>query len=506
MKGIMEMRFKLRSLSMMAVLGMAALLPGKAQAVEVGNFHLNGYVREYLSFNLNDVPETAGNDKYELSMNRLQVLLQLRGNVGKARVTVIGRLVREQITNYLQDLEHQVETPLPSGYVVDANFKNEYDRNELREFYLDIPVGDRINLRLGKQQVVWGETDFFQAMDVVEGYDQTWRSFLEPENEEWRKPLILANAVINVPELKGALQLLVRPGFDDEKDIGNSYDMFGGRWSQNGSRGFDLNAVRPIADVALGIPSLPFDYHHSEGNTDDPSYGGRWTGTLGENDDLSYSLNYYHTQAQNPVIFPAEGPPSKYPMGLAFVYPEIDIFGGTLSGYIPFIDSVFRAEVAYIPDHPINNITYQVMEKDLVRAMLGLDTNLRLQNVLHTSNASMLSLQVFDTYICNYNEDERLINAFGTTEDEHTTWVTGIFTLPYKMDTITGQLVAVQDVSNGGGVFAPSVEFQFGPSWRVKFEGDIFYGGKKSDGPGDATLFGSFDNADQFLTRITYQF
>jgi hypothetical protein len=193
-------------------------------------------------------------------------------------------------------------------------------------------------------------------------------------------------------------------------------------------------------------------------------------------------------------------------MGLAFVYPEIDIFGGTLSGYIPFIDSVYRIEVAYTPDHPINNINFEVMEKDFVRAMLGLDTNLRLQTLIGTSNASMLSLQVFNTYIDNFDKEEKIINAFGTTEDKNTTWVTGIFTLPYKMDTITGQLVAVHDTSNGGGVLAPSVEFQFGPSWRVKFEGDLFYGGKRSDGPGGATLFGSFDHADQFLTRVTYQF
>ena len=74
------------------------------------------------------------------------------------------------------------------------------------------------------------------------------------------------------------------------------------------------------------------------------------------------------------------------------------------------------------------------------------------------------------------------------------------------MDTLTAQLVGVQDISNGGGVVAPSVEFQFGPSWRLKLEGDFFYGGTKSDAPGGATLFGSFDNSNQFLSRVTYQF
>ncbi len=483
-------------LAMLAVLGLGlAQMPGDAQAVEIGDFELNGYVRHYMSFNLEDVPETSADDKYKMSMNRLTLLAQLRGKLGPANLTAIGRVSREQITSYLDDLED-------SSLFLNGNgdFKNEYNEAELREIYLDIPVGERVNLRLGKQQVVWGETDFFQALDVVHGYNQTWRSFLEPENEEWRKPLILANVNIDVPELKGGLQLLWRPGFDDEDDIGNSYDMFGGRWAQNGSKGFDLNADKGF------FPSFPFDYHHSKGDTDDAHYGVRWSGTLGANDDVAYSLNYYHTQAQAPVLYPSSDKGVAAGFGLAFIYPEIDIYGGSLSGYIPFIDSVYRIEAAYIPDNPFNDNFGGLVKKNTLRTMLGLDTNLRLQNIFGTSSPSMLSLQIFDTFIGDYKKSDMITNAFGTTEDEHTTWVTSIFTLPYRMDTVTVQFVTVNDISNGGGVFVPSVEFQFGPSWRVKCEADLFYGGTKSDTPGGASLFGSFDNNDQFLTRVTYQF
>ena len=319
-----------------------------------------------------------------------------------------------------------------------------------------------------------------------------------------RKPLILANMQIGVPELKGTVQLLVRPGFDRDKDIGNTYDMFGGRWAQNGSKGFDLNSVNRPAGTPPFIPSIPIDFHHPEGDTNEPHYGGRWTGTLGPKDDFSYSLNYYHTQAQNPVVYPdATGP-----MGIAFVYPTIDIYGGTLSGKIPFdfLDTIFRAEAAYIPDQPYNTLTGGLVKKDIVRSMFGLDTNLHLEKILSTCNASMLRLQIFDTFILDRKDSDLATNAFGTLEKEHTTLLTGIFTLPYHSDTIKGQIVAVQDLSSSGGVFVPSVEFQFGPSWRVKVEGDLFYGGKKSDGGNNASMFGSFSNNSQLLTRVTYQF
>lgn len=474
---------------------------GEARAGSLSGFELNGYLRHYMSFNLQDIPETNGDDSGKMSMNRLSLLLQLKGPLGPASFTAIGRFSREQMTSYLKDLQDLARTTSN-----DVDFRNHYDENELRELYLDIPVGDRLKLRLGKQQVVWGETDFFQAIDVIHGYDQSWRAFLEPENEEWRKSLILGNAQIAVPELKGSLQLLVRPGLDRDKDIGNSFDMFGGRWAQNGSKGFDLNATDRPAGLPPTIPSLPFNFHHPDGDTDKAHYGGRWSGTLGQNDGLSYSLNYYHTQAQNPVLF--TDATTKGNFGLSFIHPTIDIYGGTLSGIvpIPILDTVYRAEVAYIPDQAYNNSTFGVVKKNIVRSMFGLDTNLRLERILGTCNASMLSLQIFDSYILDHKGSDQIKNAFGTFEREHTTWITGIFTLPYRSDTIKGQLVAVQDISSGGGVLAPSLEFQLGPSWRLKLEGDIFYGGKKDDAGNNASLFGSFANNSQFLTRLTYQF
>ena len=66
---------------------------------------------------------------------------------------------------------------------------DDYDSTELRELYTTFTLGDRFHFKLGRQQVVWGETDFFRAMDIIHGYDLRWRSFLELENEELRRLL-----------------------------------------------------------------------------------------------------------------------------------------------------------------------------------------------------------------------------------------------------------------------------------------------------------------------------
>ena len=92
-----------------------------------------------------------------------------------------------------------------------------------------------------------------------------------------------------------------------------------------------------------------------------------------------------------------------------------------------------------------SDVVMSPAEREILRSMFGLDTNLRLENILGTCNASMLSMQIFDTYILDHKGSDEIVNAFGTREKEHTTWATAIFTLPYRSDTIKGQLVAVQD-------------------------------------------------------------
>jgi len=123
-------------------------------------------------------------------------------------------------------------------------------------------LGERLGFTVGRQQVVWGESDFFQAMDIVQGYDFRWRAFLEPENEDTRRPLAMINGQIKVPELNGTMQLLLRPGgWGRDHDIGSLYDTFGGRWAPQKDRGTDIPAF------------LRYNYRHSDGDVEDTTWG-----------------------------------------------------------------------------------------------------------------------------------------------------------------------------------------------------------------------------------------
>lgn len=492
----------------------------------VHDFKLGGYVRGWASFNLKDVPDTPQNDKYDLSQLRASLLLDGQVKTGPVAWKAVVRADREYRTKYVERLEALTQLKTPGG--PGADMTEQYDRVDLRELFADIDVGERVKLRLGKQQVVWGESDFFRAMDVVHGYDLRWRSFLEGENEELRKPLILANATIQVPEANGALQVLVRPGWDRDRDIGNSYDLYGGRWTLQTFLG---------ADFLSPAGTMSYDYHHPDGDTNDVTGGFRWKGSAGP---VSYSVAYLKTFNPDPIVNSAFAPYQKTPTSPFgnWIFPKIDLLGVTASGQVPSIDSVLSTEAVFIKDAPYNvglgtpGSFFQpqplgtentipgfggVIKKNTLLTMFRIDKPLNLKNLLGTSGDSFFSVQIFDKWILNYKESDEIVELVGynAPKRQHTTIITAILATNFAGNTINPSLAAGIDPRSRGGFVIPSVDFVLGDHWRLKLEADLFFAPEKRQpsltsvsgiSENQTYLFGALANHDQFLVRLTRQF
>ncbi|MBI2312614.1 MAG: LysR family transcriptional regulator [Betaproteobacteria bacterium] len=478
------------------------------------NFHLGGYARGWVSMNLQDIPETAGDDRYKPSMIRGSVLLDADLKTGPAKWKAIARLDREYKTSYLKDLEALRATTGTLGGD-DPNIMDNYNQAELREAYVDFNPTDRLSIRLGKQQIVWGESDFFHAMDLVHGYDLSWRLFFEGENEEWRKPLVLMSARLQVPEAKGQIHGYIRPGLDPCKDIGNTYDIRGGRWFFQPYRGFDLTAFTAK------------DCEHPDGDYRDVTGGIRWSAEAGP---VNYSVAYLRTFSADPVANSAFAPFLKAPAGPVFdlIHPKIDVLGATVSGYSAGLDAVLSAEAAYIKDQPFNVGQGPLLaptqgaaaglglggikKKNVLSTMLRADKNLHFERVLGTNRPSLSSVQLFDTWVLNHKDSDDLVRlfAYGSPLKEHSTILTAWTVLNYKGDTINPGLAVGFDLTNGGGFLIPSVDFVFGDKWRLKVEADIFWRKGAASVPFDPNpnvqLFGYFANNSQLVARLTRLF
>ena len=509
----------------------AAGLEGTWMGRDDFTWALSGYVRAWASMNLEDQPELSrvGKDSaYKLSMLRGSLLLDLDVKTGPVKWKAIGRLDREYKTNYLSDLEELRPDASSNAFGVQTSggksITENYNDGQIREFWAEVPIGENITVKFGKQQLVWGESDFFQAMDLVHGYDYSWRLFFEGENEEWRKPLILLSTKIRFPEVKGMLAAYVRPGWDRCEDIGNTYDINGGRWFFQPYRGFDLSQITDK------------NCEHKDGDMDDATYGIRWSG---EAYGLNYSVAYLTTFAADPVAsssLQAGGGHQGVPVtGGVFdrIHPEIDVLGVTVSGYSETLDAVLSAEMAFTKDQPYNvgtggffaatNVPINggctaglglcgIKKKDTLRTMLRIDKDLNFQDIFGTSRPSFSSVQLFNTQVLDYDGDEQLTRlfAYGTPLNEHSTILTMFTGLNYRNDTFNPGFAVGFDLTNGGGFAIPSLSVVFDDKWVAKAEADIFWDGGKSNrtqfSAGESQLFGYFSRASQLVLRVTRQF
>ena len=208
---------------------------------------------------------------------------------------------------------------------------------ELRELFLDHYLGDAY-VRLGKQQIVWGQADGLRVLDVINPL--SYREFILPDIEHRRIPLwsalvefpldIWTTQLVWVPDatvtettLPGATYSLIPDPFGDER--------------------LQVNRPDSLEDSDLGIKLSSFQ--------------GGW--------DLS--LNYLYHTIDDPLIRidAAE-------QRILADYNRSHLIGGTASK--PFGDVTLRSEVGIESEIRFqDSVTGQTIETEVSSYVLGLD-------------------------------------------------------------------------------------------------------------------------------------
>jgi hypothetical protein len=529
-------------------------------------FGYSGYLRETIGVSLEDHDETSADDKWQMTQAKTTLQLDFDIRTGPLFWKVVTRFDKEIQTDYMDNLEQRSAIGLKGNYTNSdgangggTSSKGEYmdqyntideTMDWLREVYFDVNLfDDRLFVRVGRQQLVWGESDFFQAMDVVHGYDYRGRLFYE-NNEEWRKPLMLFNFQLAMDEFNGTLNWFIRPGWDRPEDMGSNYNIEGGRWIPHPYRGVDFTQFTDS-----------YRTDHDSGDWEDTTYGIRWNGTWGS---VGYSFAYLKTFNAAPVVNPhatssgdgsaargtydyygMTGDTSTYGGDAAtsgtvlgdWMYPEIDVYGFTVNGFSQTMDATLSAEIAYIPNKPYNYGSLDsdlpgwngIKEKDTINVMLRIDKEFKWMETLGTHRPSLSSIQLFDTWILAHDDKDELVEfaSFGAPKKEHQAYLTIFTLLNFHRDTINPSFVAGTDLSRGGGFAIPAVEFVMGNDWRFKVEADLWWndGDKKkvysgvddgSSGDMGDGLLGKRENSagfmdwfaddNQLVFKITRQF
>lgn len=519
--------------------GLVSITTPSAAIATPFDYRISGYLREYLGIKLEDSPDFGrGSSSKELGgagdliMARTVLRLDLDAAWGDLILKSIARAVHESKTSYLKDLQESVEATGGNGDFIDDEYEGRASNGEMRELYAIIPITPNFSLTLGKQQVAWGEGDFFRISDIIHGNDLRWRPE-ERENEETRNPLWLINAVFDFPSIESQVQLIYRPGWDLGEEVVNMRDLFGGRGQQQPFKGFDLT---------VGTPQ---NYDHSSGSTDDPNYGLRWLSRI-PNTTVDYTLLYYRGLWRDGVVNSGANPIGDTPPSILqgflgeTIYPFVDIWGLTYNLDLPSKKLVLRGEATYIPNRPYNfgstGGVYRpfgplgppvsvpvaglggIKEKEVLSTLWAFDWTVDwTMRWLRTQRQGLWTVEIFDEWVLDHRGGDDLVAVFGNgaTAQTHHTILTTTLTLNYDYDNIQPGLALLYDVNYGDAVLVPSLNYRVGDHWRIFFEANIVLAkhtvGAVAPGVGeflenDTHLLGLDGNNDRLTIRVTYQF
>jgi len=306
----------------------------------------------------------------------------------------------------------------------------------LRELYLDAAIpfdsGAELGFRIGRQQVVWGRTDLFRVLDVINPVDFS-RNNIYDELEDIRIPMGIFNMEYRLGAT-GAFEDLNFQGIYKFENFrpnelgqgGEPYAILGaGNFFRAMNNCWDNGCTVwnfPATGLAVEFPAhaLGIRQANMSDAKDSHDYGFRIEGVI---KGVGFSLNYLRYTSQMPSLrggIDSDNPFTPgiesqfHPYALAFDidFPRLSLVGGSADFYLESFKSAFRVEVAYTSGEEFPNTLEERLfsESDVVRWVIGIDRPTFIP-FLNKNRAFLLSLQVFGQHLLDH--ELQRINAQG---------------------------------------------------------------------------------------------
>lgn len=330
----------------------------------------------------------------------------------------------------------------------------------LREAYLDLYFNN-LDIRVGKQQIIWGKADGVFITDIVSPKDL--QEFLLPDFDEIRTGI--TSLKLNYFKGNSTIEAVWAPVFTPTQ----------------------MPADGSIWQAKMSFPLVPdFDYSTSEIN---PSL---------ENSEvyLRYSLmassidfelvggSFFYddpalhlTKQIDPVTMQLTGITARPE------YHRVTMGGGSFS--LPVAGFVFRGEGAYYSGRYFqtsdNSVADAVIEKDNLHYMAGLD---------YTLAGVKLSVQLIQEYILDY-DDELVYDEFEST-------MTFLARKDFLRERLWLELFSYIGINSEDALIRPKVTWAFSDGFEILGGANIFIG--------ESGRFGQYDNNDMLYLKFKYSF
>ncbi len=329
----------------------------------------------------------------------------------------------------------------------------------LREAYLDIYF-DSIDLRIGKQQIIWGKADGVFITDIISPKDL--REFLLPDFDEIR----IGITALKMDYYPGnhTFEMVWVPAFTPTK----------------------IPEENSIWRVTPDFPIQPtFDDSEKEikGTLENSEVFVKYAALTSR---VDFEIMAGYAWDDDPTLHTAKTVDAQTQLPSLLVTPKhhrLSLLGGSVS--VPAGGFVFRSEGAYYRDKYFQSsdplLSDGVLRKNYLHYLLGTD---------YTWWEVKLSAQFIRQTILNY--DEQIV------QDEFENTMTFLASKDFLRETLRVELFSYLGLSNQDALMRPKITYDLADGFKILAGANIFVGSEGS--------FGQYNDNDMVYSKVKYSF
>ena len=383
----------------------------------------------------------------------------------------------------------------------------------IRELYVKktfgLSDGSDLFLKVGKQQVVWGRTDLFRVLDVINPVDYS-RNNIYDELADIRIPMWMVQAEYRMGASDSMQDRNIQVVWNFDKfrpnnlgqcgtpnvilDAGCFFRGMANLWDNGGTVANFANGVvatdfgpNQIGIREVNLPGWSFD------NT---QLGMKYEGVT--KDGLSFSLNALTYRSQLPSLHAINGngatvnPFTGSKSGLTpnaamtalvpvsnliafdMYFPRLNMLGGSMDFQVPAAGAAVRVEGSYTFNEEFaNSLRPELYSKnDVFRAVIGVDRPTFIPLISETS-ATLISAQLFYQHIFSYESEQSVFGPVGMVDWENNVMGTLLIKGFLKNGTVSPQMIYARDFRAEANVIAPQLEWNFSNDLKLTFGANL---------------------------------
>ncbi|MGM0442219.1 MAG: hypothetical protein ACQEQC_07355 [Elusimicrobiota bacterium] len=331
----------------------------------------------------------------------------------------------------------------------------------LRQAYMDLYAGP-VDLRIGKQQIIWGKANGVFVTDIVSPKD--YSEFILPDFEEVR----IGVTSVKADYYRGnkVLEMVWIPDFTSN------------RAPAEDSIWYRKTQTFPVE------PDYDYSKKDIENNLENSEVFARFA-SLGQILDMELIGGYMWEDSPTLHVEKTKNP-STGKISDITVTPEhhrLDVYGGSLSsdisGYVLTAEGAYYSGDYFSTEDPQD--TDSVTEKDYLHYMAGVSKKLGDYDV---------NFQYIQEYIVDYNDHIK--------DDEFTDTATFMVNRDFLNNKLLAEFFVYYGVNTEDFLLRPKLNYEFEDGYEIIAGADIFGGNEGK--------FGEYDENDMVYTKFKYSF